>query len=498
MLHIISPPPTPNGSLHVGHLSGPYLQADIFRRLLELNGESINFVVSTDDHQSYVDVSSDNLSLDRQVLVERSRNEIAQVLEQYSIDLNLFGAIDIDYSIYIKRIFAQLFDKKVFDLKEVPVLYDLVENRYAFEAFVKGYCYHCYAACSGGVCESCAYPNKCYDLLNYDKKRYEIIHEQRLVFNLENYKAEIFSHLSKLNLRPALSHFVDKILKNQLPEYILTYKSDVGISADFSGLDDQKINVWAEMFAGHLYFLNKSSSINYKEDQYYQFLGFDNSFFYVILHLGLHFACKENNIDSLISSSYFTNQFYNLDHLKFSTSKNHLIWAKSLADDYNSDVIRLYLSKNSPEYQELNFIEKKFLADAEQLIVAINNLVILYNDTFKLNDYNSIQFSQDWDDRTCILNLITFDYKDFSCSRIISNILNFLGYIFEKNAIEANFNEIRLIPIYLKFLLSAFIPKFSSTILPGRLKNRHDLLDFDLDDLSFIPLSHLVSYNLKK
>lgn len=382
--HIIAPPPTPNGDLHLGHLSGPYLGADIYARCLRQVGARASYVISTDDHQSYVDTTAQRLGTTALPLIAQSREEIATSLAAYSIELARFGKIGPAYVEFVREFFQTLVERSKLDVRTVPVLYDKANERYAVEAFVSGICAHCLAPCAGGICEACGHPNNCTDLIAADLKSFEVRHEPRLVLDMARYQTEIAARLQSMSThRPWLARLAATLLERELQPFVLSYRTERGIDLGFAGLPGQKLNVWGEMYPGHLYFLSEAAGGLSADDGYVQFLGFDNSYFYVFVHVALSIAARETGYAWPTPTAFVTNQFYNLDNAKFSTSKGHLVWARDLAAAFNSDLIRLYLALHGPEYQEANFSRDAFEAHARQLAEEINHVVWRYNGTLQ-------------------------------------------------------------------------------------------------------------------
>lgn len=475
--NIIAPPPTPNGGLHIGHLSGPYLHADIFKKYLELNNIKTNYVVSTDDHQSYVDITASKLNIARETLITNSRNEIKEVFNAFSINLNKFSKINENYKSYALNFFASLYSKKIITKKFVNVLYDNQENRYAFEAFIYGRCPNCLSKSAGGICESCGHPNNCLDLVHYDKTRYEIRVEERLVFKLDTYKERIKAYLDKLYLRPSLYNLINELFKTSLPDYVISYNSDIGIKTDFAGLPEQRINVWAEMYAGHIFFLQESfKSAIEKDNKYTQFLGFDNSYFYVILHLALGFAAKDAGLNVLLPTSFITNQFYNLGIKKFSTSQRHVLWAIDFAKKYNPDSIRIYLAKNSPEFQENSFIEQEFIQETREILDKINLLINLYNSHEKDIPLQKSEISSNY--LTLIKSIIGVDEKTYCSKRNFDRTMNLFNTIIEEIQ-NKNYSVLQFVPQILKITLYPLCPNWVSE-LPIKFK----IIDFYNDNFS--------------
>lgn len=386
-LFIIAPPPTPNGGLHIGHLSGPYLSADIYSRVFRHLYDEIHFCVSTDDNQTYVDTTAKKLGVETKKLIEQASQDIKETFLQYNIKPSFFGVQDSKYNTYVAEFYNKLILSGQVSIEKITVLHNIKNNTYPVESFISGFCKYCYDQSNGGICETCGFPNNGYDLLyKKDGENFRESKDKRLVIDLEKYRCELENFFSSVYMRPELNVFVNKILSSALPKIPLTYRLERGINLEAKDLSNQALNVWAEMFPGHIYFLNKSStSKKIKNTKYVQFFGFDNSFFYVFLHKALYFAALKSGIKLPDVSEIYSNQFYYLDSSKFSTSKGHVIWANDLSVKYNTDIIRLYLAMNAPEFEEGAFSKIHFKKEITRMAGIINSIVGYYNCTNHLS-----------------------------------------------------------------------------------------------------------------
>jgi methionyl-tRNA synthetase len=380
-LLIVSPPPTPNGGLHVGHLSGPYLAADIFKRLAQLHGARAHFAISTDDNQSYVQTTAERLGCDCDTLVQRARSEIQKAVTGYSIALDHFGAQDADYEPFVLGFFRRAREAELLKIEETCVLYDPRTGTYPVESFVQGTCAHCLEETCGGICEACGHPNDGTDLLRKQDAGLVVRREPRLTLDLQSFQPHLEQQVrSAVPLRPALRTFVDAVFSRPLRTFPLSYLTGRGIGLASLGLPGQQLNVWGEMFPGHYYFLQKSRGALRAEDAYVQFLGFDNSFFYVFVHTALWLVAQRLGYEWPRPQAFITNQFYNLQFDKFSTSRGHAVWANDFSRKLNTDVIRLFLALHGPEYQEAEFFPELCQERATALVSEINAIVRRIND----------------------------------------------------------------------------------------------------------------------
>ena len=472
-VHIIAPPPTPNGDLHIGHMAGPYLAADMYRRYLAQRGVDTNYVVSSDDHQSYVDTTAARLGLERTTLVQKSREEIANTLQTYGIGVSTFASIDSKYRMFIADFFARLLQDGSIEVRYVDVLYDPRAGTYPVESFVSGVCPTCLTSTAGGICEACGHPNSCVNLLNLDTKRFEIVSVPRLILDLERYRPRLQQTLDSMPHRPALKRLISQLLSRELSPFALSYQTQRGISTSFAKLPDQQLNVWGEMFPGHMYFLRQACGALSGSDGYVQFLGFDNSYFYVIVHMALLFAAKKSGFDWPTPAAFITNQFYNLDSDKFSTSKGHLVWARDLAREFNPDLIRLYLALHGPEYQEASFVRSVFEKSADEIAQRINRAVGAFN-------VAGARFPKGH--AVAPTHLVapmaqTFDLDHYSASLIAKIAMNGIQRV-EQEIVSGNKSILPYVPSILTLCLEVFCPGYSTLVrdqFPIRIRGWNEL-----------------------
>jgi methionyl-tRNA synthetase len=457
-VRIIAPPPTPNGDLHVGHLSGPYLGADLYARHLAQHGVPSDVVISADDHQSYVDTTATRLGLDRDELVKRSREEITETLAMYAIGVDELGAIDDRYCRFVRGFFERLCAQGLIEVRPTEVLFDRSTGTHPVEGFVSGTCPTCFAPCAGGICEACGHPNSCVDLLDLDE-RYEVRVEPRLVLDLEDFRSQIEDTLSRAPVRPNLARLVGDLLSAPLAPFVLSYRSTCGIDTAFAGLPDQQLNVWGEMYPGHIHFLEEAGGPLGADDPYVQFLGYDNSYFYAFVHVALHAAARCAGEAWPAPSALVTNQFYNLDLAKFSTSKGHVVWARDLAQRCNTDLIRLYLALHGPEYQEASFVPASFDVAVEDLARRVNRTVAACNATVD----GALTEPSPFPDRLREALATPTRLSTFSATALARTAVNAVDWLGSR--VEAGDRGLRAhVPATLALALDVFCPAYAEAV----------------------------------
>ncbi|MHC0429767.1 class I tRNA ligase family protein [Streptomyces sp. O3] len=373
---VTATPPTTNGDLHVGHLSGPYLGADVFSRAQRLLGHTVLYASGGDDHQTYVVTTAQRLGLDPVRLAERCNQEIAETLELAQIGVDAFTRPDDVYRGEIREFFTGLYRAGKLRTRTWTFPYCARTGRYLLEAFATGYCPECLVGTCGAICENCGHPNDVGSLLfaastgagEEDATQPRAV--DILVLPLEEYREQFteFYERRRATMRPHVLRFVDEMLSRPLPDFPVSYPADWGIPVGIDGFDGQVFNVWAEMLPGLIHMAEAARARHAPRTapgvwagdsgfELVQFLGYDNTFYFSFAHLGLTLAHGSLAEPTAI----LTNEFYHLDGAKFSTSRRHLIWARDLVGKYGPDNVRFHLALDNPEHQVANFTEAEFL-----------------------------------------------------------------------------------------------------------------------------------------
>lgn len=363
---ITATPPTSNGDLHVGHLSGPYLAADVFRRAQISRGDDAVYVSFGDDNQSYIVTTAERLNVNPKSLLEKGNAEIQKTFSAYEIDLDSYKPIDQIHQRKLQDFFQSLYNAGAFYEKEVEMLYDASNKRFLFESFIQGYCPICISHTKGGICEDCGHPNDAHELIAPSPVgvhgEIETRTVRRLFMDLDSFKDDLirFYESKKGYWRPHILRLVDELLaKDSLGQFPMTLPMSWGASVDLPGWDGHVWNAMAEMGPGLLNALNGACQGNAisKETKLVQFLGYDNSYFFAIVNVCLQMAAERHDIHTAALPDWIiTNEFYSLEDQKFSTSKGHAIWGRELLEQYSSDEVRFYIAQNAPELATSNFI----------------------------------------------------------------------------------------------------------------------------------------------
>lgn len=483
---ILTPPPTPNGNLHLGHLSGPFTAADIYKRFLQLNGKEVYHVTGSDDYQSYVLLKAIQREEDPKDTAEYFSDHIEKTFRNFDIEVDYFlkTSQSVEHRINTQKLIEKMYNRGLLISKKENILYCNENQKPLYEAFIEGTCPHCLSESDGNICENCGRPNNCYDMIDYRSKISSVNSlqktegQERLFFPLSKYKNELRTYYKNVHMTERLKEFCEEILQEDLPDIPVSFDNDWGIKLPISEFNNQKIYVWFEMAAHYISSVSKVESENWltaDKIKKVQFLGFDNSFFYVVLLPAIYLSLNPKN---KFVDAYITNEFLKLENRKFSTSRNHAIWADDFIKRYSSDIARLYLSYKRPENYQSNFSKVEY----HKFIQFFNKFIIEYLNEFK-NEFQTVgnQFINDIKmlsneeklimkslQKTIISSQNYYHINQFSPKKIVEEVFELLVKINDFNAsqlLSPNKLAINYIVIHhLSLILYPITPKLSEKI----------------------------------
>lgn len=369
---IISPAPTANGDLHLGHLAGPFLAADVHARYLRATGREALLATGFQDTSTYVVTTARRLGVPPKDLVARSAAQIETTLAAAGVDVDGFTGDEDQFVKQVLRFMEQLHAAGRFELRTVRLPYSPATGQYLVDGFVRGGCPRCLADGCAGLCESCGHLLAAGDLIDPRSTAdpddpVELRDARVLVLPLERYRERIRAHFTRYGaaMRPHMAQTIDEMLSRPLPDYPVTYPISWGIPAPFPEVAGQVINPNAEPAAWSIYcgtLAARGRGIPLAGDdelwragadtKVVYFLGFDNTYPFAVAAVAMLLAADGRY---LLPEEFVTNEFYELDNAKFSTSRGHLVWGRDLVAEVPRDLVRYHLAATSPETQRTDF-----------------------------------------------------------------------------------------------------------------------------------------------
>jgi len=378
---VFSTPPTPNGDLHLGHLSGPYLGADAYVRFQRLNGTNAWHLTGSDDYQSYVVSAAHREGREPAETAAHYSAEIVQTLALMDIVLDQYTVTDTapGYRPGLQDFFSRVVASGRAAVTERDALFDGESGRYLYEVDVRGGCPGCGGSTGGNICEECGEPNTVVDLTeprsNASDAQPRRAPLARWSLPLHEFRGEISTHHSLGRVPARLRELGDRVFARPALDIPLSHPADWGVPPAEKDVNEQVIWVWPEMSYG---FLHGIESLGTRLDRGWKaaapeqdwkivhFFGYDNSFYHSVLYPVLY---RLAHPDWQPDIDYHVNEFYLLDGEKFSTSRRHAIWGKEILNEDTVDAVRYFLSRTRPEVERTNFRRADFQAALNDTLI---------------------------------------------------------------------------------------------------------------------------------
>ena len=462
--------PYANGPIHIGHLAGVYIPADIYARYKRLTDNEVAFICGSDEHGVAISLASRKASITPKELIDKYDGMIKSSFKEFGISFDNYSRtskkIHHDTSL---ELFNLLKEKDLFSLKKSNQYYDTEENQFLADRYIIGTC-PCgkFDEAYGDQCEKCGTTLSPDELVNprsaisdsspilKETKHYyiklnefeEFIREWITVENKDTWKA---------NVTGQVKSWLDSGLKPRA----VTRDLDWGIPVKVDGDDGKVLYVWFEAPIGYISSTKEWAKKNNKNWEDYwknpktnliHFIGKDN----IVFHCIIFPIMLKMFGDFILPKNVPANEFLNLEGDKISTSRNWAVWLHEYLIDFPNmqDVLRYVLTSTCPETKDNDFTWKEFQTRNNSELVAIygnyTNRVLSLIDKYyegKIPNPDNIN-----DNDTKILNEV----------------------ISEKNDIESNLNQFKFREALKSLINIARIGnKFLADTEPWKIKNEN-------------------------
>lgn len=391
-LMVLAPGPTANGDLHLGHLAGPFLAADICARYARAVGQDVLFGTGIHSTQNYIVTTARRMGMRPEDLRTRSAGQVEDTLTAMGVQADGFVRFDDRYVKTVLGFFDRLHAMGKLRLRTLRFPYSPRTGEFLTDAYVRGGCPVCLADGCAGLCESCGHWVASGELLDprstlrpddpVEHREHEV-----LVLPLEEHREALLEYFARhgATMRPRMAQLVEEMLARPLPDYPVTLPISWGIAAPFPEVDGQVIYSDAETIAWSMHCTalaaERRGAVLAADDELWYagsgakvvyFLGSDASSAFAVVGVAMLLALG----GYLLPEQFVTNEFYELDHDKFSTSRGHLVTGRQLAAEVPRDLIRFYLAATSPEFQRTNFTREALARVTEWRLVRPWNRVV--------------------------------------------------------------------------------------------------------------------------
>ena len=390
--------PYTNGPIHIGHLAGVYVPADIYARYLRIMGNNVVYICGSDEHGVPITIKAKNENKTPQEIVDRYHQNIKNSFSEFGISFDNYSRTSAKiHHDTASEFFLKLFENNSFEELTSEQFYDEEEEQFLPDRFLIGTCPKCgFEESYGDQCEKCGTSHNPRDLINPrssitgNKPSLRTTNHWYLKFDkfqgfLEKWILEDNKGVWKSNVYGQCKSWLDDGLKPRA----VTRDLDWGVPVPVKDSNGKVLYVWFDAPIGYISSTkewaidNKQNWEKYWKDdntELIHFIGKDN----IVFHCIIFPAMLKAHGDFIIPKNVPANEFLNLEGSKISTSKNWAVWLPEFLNDFpgKQDVLRYVLTINAPENKDNDFTWKDFQNRNNGELVAIlgnfiNRVVVL-------------------------------------------------------------------------------------------------------------------------
>jgi methionyl-tRNA synthetase len=382
--------PYANGPLHLGHLAGAYIPADIYVRFQRLKGSDVIFICGSDEHGVPITIRADKERITPQEVVDRYHLVMKESFGRLGIQFDNYSRTSLPLHHKISQdFFMRLHHKGYITEQEVRQYYCLTCARFLPDRYIEGECPHCHRpGARGDQCEACGRWLEPEQLLSPTCKICGSVPERRNTkhwyFKLSEFQKRLEDwQEAKPDWKSNVREFCSGWFKEGLTDRPITRDIDWGIPVPLPQAQGKVLYVWFDAPIGYI-----SSTVEWSQKQgkperwrdYWcdpktrlvHFIGKDNIVFHAIVWPAMLMAHEAFILPDQIPA----NEFLTIEGEKLSTSRNWAIWVDDYLDILPPDPLRYYLAANAPESKDADFAWKDFQAkNNNELADVLGNLV---------------------------------------------------------------------------------------------------------------------------
>jgi methionyl-tRNA synthetase len=382
--------PYANGPLHIGHLAGAYIPADVYVRYQRLKGTDILFICGSDEHGVPITIRADNEKVTPREIVDRYNKTMRKSFQRIGIAFDNYSRTSLPLHHKISQdFFLRLYQKGFISEQSVNQYFCTRCRRFLPDRYIEGECPHCHeAGARGDQCESCGRWLEPEQLISPKCKICGSPPEPRTTkhwyFRLSMFQKQLEEwQAAKSDWKSNVREFCAGWFQEGLTDRPITRDIDWGVPVPLPNAEGKVLYVWFDAPIGYI-----SSSVEWAEKQgnpekwrdYWQdpktrlihFIGKDNIVFHAIVWPAMLMAHGELTLPSQIPA----NEFLNIEGEKLSTSRNWAVWVDEYLEAFPPDPLRYYLEANAPENKDADFAWKDFQSrNNSELADVLGNLV---------------------------------------------------------------------------------------------------------------------------
>ena len=383
--------PYANGPLHLGHVAGCYLSADIFARYHRAKGNEVLMVSGSDSHGTPITVRAEAEGVTPEEILNRYHPQFVDSWDKLGISFDLFTSTHTEnHQEVVHDLFSVLLERGYLYEQAMLLAYCPDCQRFLPDRYVNGTCPHCgFERARGDQCDNCGRTLDPQDLIQprcvISNSEPDFRESEHFFLKLSAFEKPLLDWVNQqTHWRPNVLNFTRRFLEDGLKDRAITRDLTWGVPIPLDGYEGKRIYVWFEAVSGYLSAAvewaklhgdGKSWEAFWKDPdtKAYYFIGKDNIPFHTIIWPAILMAYGGGlNLPYDVPA----NEFLSLEDRKFSTSENWAVWVHDYLSRYDPDPLRYLLSINMPESGDTNFSWAEFVRrNNEELVATFGNLV---------------------------------------------------------------------------------------------------------------------------
>ena len=379
--------PYTNGPVHIGHLAGVYVPADIYTRYLRAKKQDVIYICGSDEHGVPITIRAKKEGVSPQQIVDKYHAIIKQSFQEFGISFDNYSRTSAKiHHETASEFFKTLYDDGKFIEETSEQFYDQEANQFLADRFIVGTCPKCgFESSYGDQCESCGTSHNATDLINPKSAitgntpaLKETKHWYLPLDIYEKWLREWIVEGHKNDWKTNVLGQVKSWLDDGLRPRAVTRDLDWGIPVPVEGAEGKVLYVWFDAPIGYISSTKEWAEKEGKDWEPYwkdkdtkliHFIGKDN----IVFHAIIFPTMLKAEGSYILPENVPANEFLNLEGNKISTSKNWAVWLHEYLQDFpdKQDVLRYVLTANAPESKDNDFTWKDFQARNNNELVAI-------------------------------------------------------------------------------------------------------------------------------
>lgn len=374
--------PYANGPVHIGHLAGVYVPADIYVRYLRKKGEDVAFIGGSDEHGVPITIKAQKEGVTPQDIVDRYHKIIKDSFEELGISFDIYSRTSSKtHHDLSSAFFKKLYDEGKFIEKTSMQFYDEKAGQFLADRYIVGKCPHCgNERAYGDQCEACGTSLNATDLIDpvsaITGNKPELKETKHWYLPLDQYEGWLKEWILEEHKewKPNVYGQCKSWLDNGLQPRAVTRDLDWGVPVPIEGAEGKVLYVWFDAPIGYI---SATKDLTPEWEKYWKdpetrmihFIGKDN----IVFHCIIFPAMLKAEGSYILPDNVPANEFLNLEGDKISTSRNWAVWLHEYLVEFpgKQDVLRYVLTANAPETKDNDFTWKDFQTRNNSELVAI-------------------------------------------------------------------------------------------------------------------------------